>query len=55
MFFKIVAFVVGSILGILAGAIFAELNGMPKGGFPALIGTLFGAGGWLLASKMQKK
>ena len=51
---KIMLFVGMSLVGIVVGAILAEIIGLPKGGFPAIIGLLFGAGSWMLASRSQK-
>lgn len=51
---KIMLFVGMSLVGIVIGAILAEIIGLPKGGFPAIIGLLFGAGSWMLASRSQK-
>ena len=51
---KIMLFVGMSLVGIVVGAILAEIIGLSKGGFPAIIGLLFGAGSWMLASRSQK-
>lgn len=51
---KIMLFVGMSLVGIVVGAILAEIIGLPKGGFPAIIGLVFGAGSWMLASKSKK-
>lgn len=51
---KIMLFVGMSLVGIVVGAILAEIIGLPKGGFPAIVGLLFGAGSWILASKSKK-
>ena len=51
---KIMLFVGMSLVGIVVGAILGEIIGLPKGGFPAIVGLLFGAGSWMLASRSQK-
>lgn len=51
---KVFAFIAMTVVGVTAGAIFADYNGIPKGGLPGIIGLVFGAGAWLLVAKLQK-
>lgn len=51
---KIMLFIGMGAVGIVVGAILAEIMGLPKGGFPAIIGVLFSAGSWMLASRSKK-
>ena len=56
MILKIVALVIGLIVGTLVGSIAAELLDIhPKGLIGAIVGIIFAALGWNLASKSNSK
>jgi len=55
LFWKILAFLFFSIVGITLGAIFLELAGIPKRNLPAIIGVITGALGWKFVASKQSK
>ena len=56
MILKIIALVIGLIVGVLVGSVGAELLDIePRGLVGAVVGLIFGALAWNLASKSNSK
>jgi hypothetical protein len=54
-FAKLLGFLGGAVLGLLAVAILMEINRLEKGPFPGLAGLIVGSVGWKIVGKAMDK